>query len=73
LEKSRMSLITPRRASPLRRMTSAKLRCSAVSSVSRSSPVIPITAFRGVRISWLMVARKALLASAATSASLRAR
>ena len=34
---------------------------------------MPITAFIGVRISWLIVARKALLASLAASASRRAR
>ena len=33
---------------------------------------MPMTAFMGVRISWLMVARKALLASLAASASRRA-
>ena len=34
---------------------------------------MPITALSGVRISWLMVARNALLASVAASASRRAR
>ena len=34
-------------------------RCwPAVSGVSSSSPVMPMTPFIGVRISWLMVARK---------------
>ena len=33
---------------------------------------MPMTAFIGVRISWLMVARKALLASLAASAAARA-
>ena len=47
-------------------------RCSASSSVSSRSPVMPITALSGVRISWLMVARNALLASVAASASRRA-
>ena len=61
-----------RSASPLVRVTSAKPRCSGVSSVSRSRPVIPITAFIGVRISWLIVARNALFASVAASASARA-
>ena len=37
----------------------------------QQSPVIPITAFNGVRISWLIVARNALLASVAASASSR--
>ena len=61
------------RASPLVRITSAKSRCSSVSSVSSNSPPIPITAFSGVRISWLIVARKALFAWFAASASSRAR
>jgi len=34
-------------------------RSSAVSSMSSSSSVIPITPFIGVRISWLMFARNA--------------
>ena len=33
---------------------------------------MPMTAFIGVRISWLIVARKALLASLAVSAAARA-
>jgi hypothetical protein len=37
--------------------------------VSRSSPLIPITAFIGVRISWLIAARNALFAWFAESAS----
>jgi hypothetical protein len=54
-------------------MISPKPRCSEVSSVSSRRPVIPITALSGVRISWLMVARKALFALVAASASSRAR
>ena len=72
LEKSRMSLMTVRSASPLWRTTSAYSRCSSLSSVLSRSPLIPITAFIGVRISWLIVARNALLASLACSASRRA-
>ena len=60
-------------ASPLWRTISAYSRCSSVSAVSSRSPLIPMTAFIGVRISWLIVARKALLASLAASASRRAR
>ena len=67
-----MSSITCRSASPLEPTTSANSRCSGVSSVPRSSPVIPITAFIGVRISWLIVARNALFAWVAASASSRA-
>ena len=55
-------------ASPESRIVEAKSRWSSVSGVSSSSPLMPITAFIGVRISWLIVARKALLASLAASA-----
>jgi hypothetical protein len=67
-----MSSITRSRASPLDRTTSANSRCSGVSSVPSRRPVIPITAFIGVRISWLIVARKALFDCVADSASSRA-
>jgi hypothetical protein len=43
-----------------------------LSGVSSRSPLIPITAFIGVRISWLIVARKELFASLAASAAARA-
>jgi len=56
-EKSRMSLMMTSSASPLVRTVSANSRCRTSSSVSRSRPVIPMTAFIGVRISWLIVAR----------------
>ena len=42
--------------------SSAYSRCSVLSSVSRSSSVMPMTPFIGVRISWLMLARNSLLA-----------
>src|SRR5204863_196421 len=51
LEKSRISLMTVSSASPLLATVVAKLRCSAVSSVSSSRLLIPITPFIGVRIS----------------------
>ena len=47
-------------------------RCSPVSSVPSRRSVIPITAFIGVLISWLIVARNALFAWVAASASWRA-
>ena len=50
-------------------MTSTSSRCSRVSSVWASSPVRPSTPFIGVRISWLMVARKLLFARLAASAA----
>ncbi len=71
-EKSRMSLMMVSSASPESRIVAAKSRCSSVSGVSSSRPLMPMTAFIGVRISWLIVARKALLASLAASAAARA-
>ena len=59
-------------ASPESRIVAAKSRCSSLSGVSSSRPLMPMTAFIGVRISWLMVARNALLASLAASAAARA-
>ncbi len=53
-------------------MVAAKSRCSSVSGVSSNRPLMPMTAFIGVRISWLIVARNALLASLALSACSRA-
>ncbi len=67
-EKSRMSLMIVSSESPESRMVVAKSRWSSVNGVSSSSPLMPMTAFIGVRISWLIVARKALLASLAASA-----
>ncbi len=71
-EKSSISLISSRRFSPLLRTVSAYCRCSGSRSVSSSRPVMPITPFIGVRISWLMVARNSLLALVASSALSRA-
>ena len=72
-EKSRMSLMIVSSASPRvadgRRRSRAARRSSGVSS---SRPLMPITAFIGVRISWLIVARNALFASLAASAAARA-
>ncbi len=59
-------------ASPLSRIVAAKSRWSALSGVSSNKPLMPMTAFIGVRISWLIVARNALLASFAASAWPRA-
>ncbi len=50
------------------REVSSRSRCSADSSVSSASSVIPMIPFIGVRSSWLMFARKLLLASLAASA-----
>ena len=67
-EKSRMSLMRARSVSPLPRIVSTSSACSPPSTVSARSRAIPITPFRGVRISWLMLARNALLARVASSA-----
>ena len=58
----------PSSDSPLERMISANSRWRGDSSVSSSSPLMPITAFIGVRISWLIVARNEPLAALASSA-----
>jgi hypothetical protein len=68
-EKSRMSLMISSSDSPAVRTVSRYSRCSASTSVSSSSAVSPITAFIGVRISWLMLARNSPLACAAPSAA----
>ena len=69
-ERSRMSSMSSSRWCPLRWMVS---RYRAVSTPSRARPrrsrsVKPMIAFIGVRISWLMFARKSLLARLAASA-----
>ena len=71
-EKSRMSLMMVRSDSALEHMVCAKSRCSAFSSVSSSSPVMPITPFMGVRISWLMFARNSDFRRADSNAASRA-
>ena len=64
-----MSPIRSRSAFAETLTVSAYWRCSGVSWVSRSSSVIPITPFSGVRISWLMLARNSLFAREAASAA----
>ena len=51
------------------RTISTSSRCSGDGSVSQSSSAVPISPVMGVRISWLMVARKAFLARDAASAA----
>ena len=58
-----------RRLAPDLAITSAKRRCLAGRSPAASISAITITPFIGVRISWLMVARKSLLATLAASAA----
>ena len=68
-EKSKISLITPSKASPLVLIICTYSSCSGLKGVSASNDAMPITPFIGVRISWLMVARNTLLAAFACSAS----
>src|SRR6266581_1926195 len=67
-----MSLRMVSNASEEVRTSSRARRCSGASSVSSTSSTKPSTAFIGVRISWLMLARKALRAPATRSARSRA-
>ena len=72
-EKSRMSLMMREQrvagvADGARDSRAARRRAS----VSSSRPLMPITPFIGVRISWLIVARNELLAALAASAAARA-
>ena len=60
------------RASLEVRMICASSRCSGSSWLRSSSPLMPMTAFIGVRISWLIAARNVLLAALAASAAPRA-
>ncbi len=64
--------MSPRSDSAASLSVSTYSRWSALSGVSWRSSVMPITAFIGVRISWLMFARKSLLARLAASAASRA-
>ena len=71
-EKSRMSLRIVSNDSAEEFTVSMQSRWYRVSSVSRARPVMPMTPFIGVRISWLMFARNsdfALLAACAASLS----
>ena len=72
LEKSRIALMTLSSASPARLSVCAKTRWSGSSSVSSRSSVQPITPLIGVRISWLMLARKSDLSREASVAWSRA-
>ena len=58
-----------RRLSPEAEMLPTYSRCSGESSVSARSCAMPSTPFMGVRISWLMLARNALLLRLAFSAA----
>ena len=67
-----MSLSRASRPSPHRRAVSTQSRWSSMSELPASRSVMPITPLRGVRISWLMVARNWALARAPASAFSRA-
>ena len=68
-EKSRISLMIAKSASPLLLMISIWSRCSLFRSVPRRIPVRPMTAFRGVLISWLILAKNSDFALVAASAA----
>jgi hypothetical protein len=68
-ERSRMSLMRLSRLSPARRKICTYLSCSADSGVLASRSAMPMIAFIGVRISWLMLARKSDLVRLALSAT----
>jgi hypothetical protein len=55
--------------SPEVEMVSASSRCSMLSWVSRSRPLMPMMALRGVRISWDILARNSDLATVARAVS----
>ena len=67
-----MSSITAIRLCADRRIVLVESRSSGDNGRSASISAIAITPFSGVRISWLMVARNALLALLAVSACSRA-
>ncbi len=59
-------------ASPETRIVSTYSRCSGASGVFANNPVMPITPFMGVRISWLIVAKNSDLSRTASNAASRA-
>ena len=68
LDRSSTSLTTPSSALPDRRILSSRSACPGSRAVLPSRWDRPITAWIGVRISWLMLARNADLALLASSA-----
>ena len=71
LEKSSTSFSSPTRTSPASFSMPTCSRCSGRRRLRSSSVAAAMTAFMGVRISWLTTARKSDLAALATSARLR--
>ena len=69
LEKSKISLMMESSASPERLIVWVNSICSSVKSVSANRLDMPITPFKGVRISWLMVDKNSDLALEPDSAS----
>ena len=68
-EKSSTSETSAKSHCPDARAMSTKVRCSAVSEVSAKNSAMPNTPLSGVRISWLIVAKKSAFARDASSAS----
>src|SRR5471032_1779032 len=71
-EKSSTSLMMPSRFWPARPILWKKSRGCGATSRCAPRPAKPMMAFIGVRISWLILARKSLLARVEASASARA-
>ena len=69
LEKSRMSLTITSKESADDLTNCRYSRCSSESAVPKAISVMPMMPFIGVRISWLMLARKSLLLRLADSAA----
>ena len=70
LEKSRISLITDKSEKEAALTTSRSSRWSGLNWVSSTSSVKPVMEFKGVRISWLILARNSLLERLAASAAI---
>ncbi len=68
-----MSLTIDSSAWPEAVITSSMSFCASSSPVSFSASAMPSTPLSGVRISWLIIARKAVLAALARSAAAVAR
>ena len=64
-----MSFSRARRVLPARLKIRTNFRCSGFKVVSQSRSAMPMMAFSGVRISWLMLARNSLLPRLAISAA----
>jgi len=69
LDRSRMALMISSKCRPAASIRSSLPACAGVRPERRRRCVMPLMAWSGVRISWLMLARKALFAMFAVSAA----